>query len=127
MLNEILKYELAATAQFRLHTAMTGFVRARRDHIDALVKRAGYPDVTELPPLHVGRTVKAQLENDLAVEQETVPRLTAAIRNCEAIETRAVLEQMLIDVEHHVDWLESQLHLISEIGLSEYLSMQSGA
>src|SRR5258708_4520842 len=97
------------------------------EHIDALSNRIllleGHIAVQEMLPLQLGNSVKAQFENDLALEQEAVPQLAAAIRENDET-TRELLETILIDAESHVDWLESQLHLIAEIGLADYLAQE---
>ena len=38
--------------------------------------------------------------------------------------TRALFEDILKDEEHHVDYLEGQLHAIEEIGLDNFLAQQ---
>ena len=38
--------------------------------------------------------------------------------------TRALLEQILVSEEEHVDWLEAQLTLIEQVGLQNYLGQQ---
>ena len=87
----------------------------------------GSPNMSELFPLQIGQSVKAQLEHDLAIELEAVPMLTRAIKA--AVEagddiTRGLLEKLLVDAEHRVDWLEAQLHIIAEIGVENYLAQQ---
>jgi bacterioferritin len=54
-----------------------------------------------------------------------VPRLVAAIKTC--VETgdhvsRDLFAGILADEEHHVDFLEGQLHVIGEVGLQNYLA-----
>jgi bacterioferritin len=71
--------------------------------------------------------VKAQIENDLALELEAVPRLNRGIRLCEQAGdngSRDLLVKILTDEEHHVDFLEAQLHIIQEIGIENYLAQQ---
>jgi bacterioferritin len=85
--------------------------------------------MSELFPLLIGANVRAQLENDLALELEAVPRLNRAIQA--AVEagdhgSRDLFEKILTDEEGHVDWLEAQLHVIQEIGLQNYLAEQMG-
>jgi len=38
--------------------------------------------------------------------------------------TRDLLECILKDEEHHVDWLEAQKHKINEVGYDSYLAQQ---
>jgi len=33
-------------------------------------------------------------------------------------------EKILSDEEHHIDWLEAQLHAIEEMGYQNYLAQQ---
>ena len=35
--------------------------------------------------------------------------------------SRELLEKILLDEEHHIDWLEGQLHAIDEMGIENYL------
>ncbi len=81
----------------------------------------------KLFPLRIGQNVKAQFENDLAVELEAVPRLNRAINTAvEAADngSRDLFETILTDEEEHVDFLEAQLHMIEEMGYDNYLSQQ---
>lgn len=143
-LNEVLKAELTAINQYFLHAEMCenwGYKRLasygkkesidEMKHAEAAIERIlfleGTPVMSELFPLRIGADVKAQLENDLALELEAVPRLNKAIKA--AVEagdngSRDLFEKILTDEEHHVDWLEAQLHVIREIGLKNYLSEQ---
>lgn len=143
-LNETLKAELTAINQYFLHAKMCenwGYHRlAKYDqeesidemkHADLLMQRIlfldGTPNMTELFPIRVGANVKQQIENDLALELEAVPRLREAIKACtEAGDhvSRDLFEHILKEEEHHVDVLEAQLHIIGEIGLDNYLAQQ---
>jgi bacterioferritin len=143
-LNECLKAELTAINQYFLHAKMCenwGYLRLaaynRKEsieemkHADELMERIlfleGTPNMTDLFPIRVGSNVKAQLENDLALEMEAVPRLNKAIaaaRETGDNASRALFEKILIDEEHHVDYLEGQLYIIKEIGLENYLAQQ---
>lgn len=143
-LNESLKAELTAISQYFLHAKMCenwGYLRlAKYDreesidemkHADLLIQRIlfleGTPNMNELFPIRVGPNVKAQLENDLALELEAVPRLREAIKaSIEAGDhvSRDLFEHILKEEEHHVDVLEGQLHIVGEIGLDNYLAQQ---
>jgi bacterioferritin len=71
--------------------------------------------------------VKAQLEFDLQVEFEAVKRLNEGIETCVKAGdngSRDLLQGILTDEEEHIDWLEGQLHAISEMGLPNYLAQQ---
>jgi bacterioferritin len=143
-LQEVLKAELTAINQYFLHAEMCenwGYMRLaahikkesidEMKHAEAVIERLlyldGSPNMSELFPLRIGSNVKAQIENDLALEMEAIPRLNAAIQA--AIEagdhgSRELLEKILVDEESHVDFLEAQLHLIGEIGYENYLAQQ---
>ena len=79
--------------------------------------------------LKVGGTVKGMLESDLALEVGAVKQYNDAI----AIATREgdngsrdLFVVLLKDEEDHVDFLEAQMHLITEVGYERYLTMQMG-
>ena len=95
--------------------------------MDRILFLEGTPNMTDIGPIKVGANVKAQLESDLAVELEAVPRLNGAIKTATELgdnASRELFEQILIDEEEHVDYLEGQLHIIGEIGLENYLAQQ---
>lgn len=144
LLNEALKAELTAINQYFLHAEMCenwGYDRLAHDtrkesieemkHAEALMERIlfldGTPNMTELFPIRIGNNVKEQLENDLALELEAISRLNAAIRTAVEVGddgSRELFKKILLDEEDHVDHLEAQLHIISEIGLDNYLAQQ---
>ena len=83
--------------------------------------------MSEYFKIAIGKTVKQQLENDLALEMDAVPNLNAGIKTCLAVGdngSRDLLQKILEDEEEHVDWLEAQLHMIGEIGIQNYLTEQ---
>lgn len=143
-LNEVLKAELTAINQYFLHAEMCdhwGYKAlgeyTKKESIDEMkhaekcIERIlflqGTPVMHELFPLRIGATVKQQLENDLALELEAIPRLNRAIQA--AVEagdngSRELFEAILLDEERHADWLEAQLHMIQEMGYENYLSQQ---
>ncbi len=143
-LNEVLKAELTAINQYFLHAKMCenwGYMRLaaytqaesidEMKHADKVIQRLlfldGSPNMTDMFPIRIGRTVKEQHENDLALEMQALPRLNAAIQVAtEAGDnaSRTLFEEILVEEEHHVDWLEAQLHLIQEIGYDNYLAQQ---
>jgi bacterioferritin len=142
LLNEVLKAELTAINQYFLHAEMCanwGYKKlaavTRKEsieemlHAEKLIERIlyldGTPTMHELFPLRIGRTVKEQLENDLQVEYEAIPRLNRGVELTTSVGdngSRELLVKILEDEEHHVDYLEAQLHIIKEAGLENYLA-----
>ncbi len=143
-LNLGLKEELTAVSQYFLHAEMRenwGYSQISAEakklsiqemkHAEKLIERLlfldGVPQMAETLPLKIGGNVKAQLENDLALEIAAVAAYNSAIKICTDAGdagSRELFEVLLADEEGHVDWLETQLHLIGEIGLERYLSQQ---
>ena len=146
-LNEVLTAELTAINQYFIHAKMCkdwGYQRLaahvhhesidEMKHADEIIERIlflqGIPNVQRYNKISVGETVKEQLELDLAMEYDAVARFRKAIkvaRDEEGDETTGLLlEKMLASEEEHVDWLETQLELIKQVGLENYLSQQIG-
>jgi bacterioferritin len=143
-LNDALKAELTAISQYILHAEMCqnwGYERlhahAKQQSIDEMKHAEGFverilfldgaPNLSELGKLAIGADVKAQLENDLALELAAVASYNAHIKLCtEAGDnvSRELFEKVLAVEEGHVDWQETQLHQIAEVGLDRYLSQQ---
>lgn len=143
-LNEVLTGELTAINQYFLHARMCkswGYDRIadkvykesidEMKHAQALIDRVlfleGIPNVQKLGDLNIGETVIEQFEADLALEMIAIPRLRNAIKLCyEANDhtSRELLEHILESEEGHVDWIESQLELIKQVGKENYLAEQ---
>lgn len=141
-LQECLTAELTAINQYFLHAEMMenwGYKRLAKftkkesieemQHAEKLLERMlyleGSPNMTRLFDLRIGQSVKDQIANDLALEYEAVPRLNKAV--AAAVEagdngSRELFEKILMDEEHHVDYLEAQLGLIKEMGYENYLA-----
>jgi bacterioferritin len=143
-LNEALKAELTAIHQYLLHAKVCqnwGYLRLaeynRKEsieelaHAEALMERILFlratPNMTDLSPIKECNDAKEQLESDLALEMVAVERLNSAVK----VATQAgdsvssqLFAKILADEDHHVDYLESQLHIIGEIGLDNYLAQQ---
>jgi bacterioferritin len=146
VLNDVLKAELTAINQYFLHAEMMenwGYMRlagiTRKEsieemrHAESLMERIlyldGTPTMHELFPLRIGRNVREQLQNDLALEYEAIPRLNRGIIVCVDADdngSRELLVKILTDEEHHVDFLEAQLHMIQEVGIENYLAQHMG-
>lgn len=143
-LNEILMGELTAINQYFLHARMCkdwGYERIAeviykesidemkhaQDIVDRVLFLDGLPNLQKLGTLNIGETVPEQLKADLSTEYEAIPRLKQAIKLCSDVGdhgTRELLEHILVDEEKHVDWLESQLGIIKDIGVENYLGEQ---
>jgi len=143
-LNEVLKAELTAINQYFLHSEMCenwGYERMAKlvkkesieemTHAEKLMERIlyldGTPNMTDYFKINVGATVEAQLKNDLQLEYDAVKRLNEGIKLCVSLGdngSRELAEKILADEEHHIDWLEGQLHAISEMGIANYLAQQ---
>ena len=146
VLNQVLKAELTAINQYFLHGEMCenwGYEKlakhTRKESIEEMVHaekliehilfRDGTPNMSDYFKINVGQNVKAQIENDLQVEYDAVKRLNEGIETCVAAGdngSRDLLEGILTDEEEHIDWLEAQLHSISEMGIENYLAQQYG-
>ena len=142
LLNEQLTSELTAINQYFLHSKMQaswGFTKlaghTREESIDEMrhaelltdriLFLEALPNYQRLSPLRIGQTVEEQLRSDLAIEQEVVDRLRPGIAMCREkadITTANLLEGILADEEHHIDYLETQLELIEKLGLQLYLA-----
>ena len=101
------------------------------EHAEELIKRIlfleGTPNMTRYDKIKVGDTVKKQLESDLQIELNAIEELKPGIKLClDELDhaTRELLEEILVDEEEHVDWIESQLHIIKEAGFDNYLAQQ---
>jgi bacterioferritin len=143
-LNEVLKAELTAINQYFLHGEMMenwGYMRlagiTRKEsieemrHAESLMERIlyldGMPRMNELFPLRIGKNVREQLQNDLNLEYEAVARLNDAVRTAVEVNdngSRELFAKILVDEEHHIDYLEAQLHMIEEMGYDNYLAQQ---
>jgi hypothetical protein len=67
------------------------------------------------------------LENDLGLELAALTVLRPGIKTCiEASDdaSREMLEHIIVDEEKHVDWIETQLHQMTEVGYQNYLAQQ---
>ena len=143
-LNEVLKAELTAINQYFLHSEMCenwGYERMAKlvkkesieemVHAEKLMERIlyldGTPNMSDYFKINIGATVEAQIKNDLQLEYDAVKRLNDGIKLCLSVNdagSRELAEKILSDEEHHIDWLEAQLHAISEMGIQNYLAQQ---
>lgn len=144
LLNQVLRAELTAVHQYLLHAALCkhwGYERLHEHYahlaneevqhsaglIDHILYLNGTPDVAQIDSIAHGRDVKAVFQADLDFEREDAESLREGIvHSAQAgdFTTRHLLEHMLIDTEEHIDWFETQLRTISQVGLERFLSEQ---
>jgi bacterioferritin len=144
LLNEVLTSELTAINQYFVDARMFrnwGYERLG-DHfqdesidemkdaqklIDRILLLEGVPNLQRLGSVRVGETPEEKLRLALELELDAVERLNRGIRACVDVGdhgTRQLLDEILTGEEHHVDWLEAQLHALGELGAPAYLAQQ---
>jgi len=143
-LNRVLRNELVAINQYFLHSRMykdwgldgLGDYEFQESvdemkHADGLVERIlfleGLPNMQDIGKLRIGEHTQEMLECDLALEMEAIPDLREAIEYCESCKdyaSRDLFDGILGSEEEHVDWLETQLDLISRVGIENYQQSQ---
>ena len=146
LLNNLLTNELTAINQYFVHAKMCenwGYKKlaAHKRHesieemrdAEAIMNRIlyfdGIPNMMRMNPVKVGEDPVEQHKCDLALEVDAVERLNQAIalcRNKGDNGTAEILEHILKGEEESIDWLESQLHIVKDIGRERYLAEQIG-
>ena len=146
-LNKALKAELTAINQYLLHSRMLkdwGVSKLAKkeyeesieemNHADRIIERilflGGLPNLQDLGKLYIGETVEEILQCDMKLEDIAVPMYRDAVAHCEKVRdygTRDILQAILIEEENHVDFLETQFDLIKQMGIQNYIQLQSGS
>ena len=139
-LNRALRHELTAINQYWLHYRLLdnwGLLDLAKqwrkesieemEHADKIVDRIifldGFPNMQVLDPLHIGQNVKEILDCDLKAELSARALYEEASTHCHGVRdyvTRDLFENLMKDEEHHIDFLEKQLHLVAELGVELY-------
>jgi bacterioferritin len=146
-LNKALFNELTAINQYWLHYRMLDNWGIKKladyerhesidemKHADRLSERIffldGLPNFQALGKLRIGESVEEILKADLELEYEARPLLQDAIAYCETVRdyvSRELFEDILESEEEHIDFLETQFDMIKNMGLQNYVQLQSEA
>ena len=144
LLNKILTADLTAINQYFVHGKMCenwGYERLHHtvrqrsfdemkdaeELIEHILYLEGVPNMQRLGTVNVGETVPEQFKVDLKAEQEMLKLLTDGVTHCAKVgdyTTRHMLEDMAEDVDDHIDWIETQVETIKQVGLENYLAEQ---
>src|SRR5882757_7602347 len=124
LLNDLLTNELTAINQYFIHAKMCanwGYERLAHKvreesidemrHADQVISRIlfleGVPNLQRLNKLHVGESVKEQLEGDLQLEYSAIAFLNQGIEATRKIgdnATEDMFTKILVSEEEHADW-----------------------
>lgn len=145
-LNRGLRSELTAVNQYWLHYRILddwGYKDLAKkwraesieemEHADRFVERIifldGFANLQVLDPLRIGQSVKEILDCDLAAEVEARALYLEAAKYCDSVDDRVsknLFEELATDEEGHIDFLETQLSLVEQLGLPLYAQKHIG-
>ncbi len=141
-LNTLLANEFAAINQYTLHSSMCeswGYKKLAKKYkldgeeetedakkvVDRILFLGGMPNVTNVPAIKPGESVKDQFELNFKLESQNIDDLNKGVEVCLGVKdhaTRHMLEQIILHEQEHVDWYECQLQLIGDMGIDNYLA-----
>lgn len=143
-LNKVLTAELTSINQYFLHARMfknwglnqlneREYKKSIKDmkQADALIERVlfleGLPNLQQLGSLRIGEHTSEMINCDFDFQQDQIALLRDSIALCETQKdyvSRELLEDILEYEEDHLDWIETQQHLLKELGTENYLQAQ---
>jgi bacterioferritin len=146
-LNKGLRSELTAINQYWLHYRLLknwGFndlAKKWREesieemtHADKFVDRIlfldGFPNMQTLDPLKIGQTVEEIIDADLASEMAARALYLEAAAYCSSVNDRVsknLFEELAENEEEHIDFLETQIELIKQVGVQLYAQKHIGS
>ena len=146
-LNEALFLELGAVNQYWLHYRLLndwGYTKLAKkeraesieemQHADKIIDRIifleGHPNLQTVAPLRIGQNVKEVLEADLAGEYDARTSYKASRDICYQAGdyvSMKLFEELLKDEEGHINFLETQLRLLGDLGPERYGQLQAEA
>ena len=144
-LNQSLRHELTAVNQYWLHYRLIedwGYAKLAKkeraesieemQHADKLAERIifleGLPNMQQLNPLKIGQNLKEVLEADLEGEYDARNLYNEAREVCRIAGdyvSMKLFEDLIADEEGHIDFLETQLALLADIGPERYGLLQA--
>lgn len=145
-LNKVLTTELTSINQYFLHARMfknwglealnsKAYKKSIKDmkQADDLIERIlfleGLPNLQHLERLRIGEHTAEMLSCDMELQLDALAQLREAITYCEEAKdyvSRELLQEILEYEEEYVDWLETQQHLLKELGSENYLQSMMG-
>ena len=145
VLNQLLADELTAISQYMVHAEMCdnwGYNKLHKaiekqafdemHHAEWLIQRIifleGAPVVSKLNPLRIGQSVIEIVTNDQDAEMMAVYAYNEAIRLAHEVNDQASVDLLITILkmeEGHADWAEQQRAQIEQMGLENYLSVQT--
>ncbi len=145
-LNRGLRHELTAVNQYWLHYRILdnwGYKELAKTwreesieemrHADRFVERIlfleGFANMQVLDPLRIGQSIEEILQSDLAAEIDARALYLEAAQYCDSINDRvskSLFEELAADEEGHIDFLETQLTLVEQVGLQLYAQKHIG-
>lgn len=100
-------------------------------HADNLSERIlfldGLPNVQKLGKLKIGENTKEIMQCDLNLEMEATNDLREAINYAKSNQdfvSQDLFQNILEHEEKHINWLETQLDFIVEVGIDTYIKSQ---